>query len=745
MIRRHSRHGADVVMRAVAHGPADVGQGLHLLAQWNGVLSVVTASLIIPWVLSVLLAAAATTSGWLAGFPVVGPALFDGVNAVGVAGQAAAGWLPALPSGMLASAVYLIHNLARFLTQLLLRLAKTAVLPNALFLFSTAEGFGQLFLDRGARPGGHTTNLFLVGMVLVAIIRGTIIFAVYGYLELAVLAAFRWYILAALPVAALVLMWSVRVAGACADGALALLGMPPVLLGWLTALLPPMVAAVLARAVEWAAICARLAALGAAALLCAAPLLPGVALAGLARHLAVFAERQGGAVDLLLPPATPRALLWACFPLVFAAAHARALGDALLAAADLRVTMDELLAAPTTAMATAAAAARAHLEVLRVEREAQASVRGSVRRGGPWGTAAIAGGGQRLAAITAAPAWPALPALPRAACEAALLGSDRGAAPQRGLEVCTVPSQTIMAVSEGNEYTLGEIAGEGSFAEVFRAKDKHGSTVAVKRARVSLGRYGDAVTSTAMKEYTTVKNLGEHPNVVQFHDIFKDNEVRLCIVMEFAAGGSAKARMEGTWGLGDDAPVKFVFPPKDVAAVALDIASALKFVHENLCVHCDIKPGNIVFNDEGRALLADFGSAKVVEDISARLGDPTASSTMEYNSPEVLGRRNPATAASDIWSLGVTLLELLTGCGALAKKPSTQQVLSDAAFCLSRGLELPWSFSAALDALEEAPRAAWEAADQGLKDLIASCLVVDPGKRPTAAALLDTPLLRAGR
>ena len=87
----------------------------------------------------------------------------------------------------------------------------------------------------------------------------------------------------------------------------------------------------------------------------------------------------------------------------------------------------------------------------------------------------------------------------------------------------------------------------------------------------------------------------------------------------------------------------------------------------------------------------------------------------------------------------------MTGCGALAVNPSTQLVLSDAAFCFAKGLEVDWSFSAALKALNVGPLAAWEAADQGLKDLIASCLVVDPGKRPTAAALLDTPLLRARR
>ena len=303
-----------------------------------------------------------------------------------------------------------------------------------------------------------------------------------------------------------------------------------------------------------------------------------------------------------------------------------------------------------------------------------------------------------------------------------------------------------MAASEGNEYTLGEIAGEGSFAEVFRAKDKHGNTVAVKRARVPLGYFGEATMTKAMKEFTTVKRLGEHPNIIQFLDIFKDSQGRLCIAMELAVGGSAKARMERKWGGDgrDDATVEFIFLPGDVAAVALDIASGLKFIHDQGLAHGDLKPGNIVFNAEGRALLADFGSAKLITEALSGQSGSTTSSTKEYDAPERL-RFSPTSTASDIWSLGATLLELLTGCGALAKNPSTQQVLSDAAFCFAKGLEVDWSFSAALKALNEGPRAAWEAADQGLKDLIASCLVVDPGKRPTAAALLDTPLLRARR
>ena len=303
-----------------------------------------------------------------------------------------------------------------------------------------------------------------------------------------------------------------------------------------------------------------------------------------------------------------------------------------------------------------------------------------------------------------------------------------------------------MAASEGNEYTLGEIAGEGSFAEVFRAKDKHGNTVAVKRARVPLGYFGEATMTKAMKEFTTVKRLGEHPNIIQFLDIFKDSQGRLCIAMELAVGGSAKARMERKWGGDgrDDATVEFIFLPGDVAAVALDIASGLKFIHDQGLAHGDLKPGNIVFNAEGRALLADFGSAKLITEALSGQSGSTTSSTKEYDAPERL-RFSPTSTASDIWSLGATLLELLTGCGALAKNPSTQQVRSDAAFCFAKGLEVDWSFSAALKALNVGPLAAWEAADQGLKDLIASCLVVDPGKRPTAAALLDTPLLRARR
>jgi len=263
---------------------------------------------------------------------------------------------------------------------------------------------------------------------------------------------------------------------------------------------------------------------------------------------------------------------------------------------------------------------------------------------------------------------------------------------------------------------------------------------------VPLGYLGEATMTKAMKEFTTVKRLGEHPNIIQFLDIFKDSQGRLCIAMELAVGGSAKARMERKWGGDgrDDATVEFIFLPGDVAAVALDIASGLKFIHDQGLAHGDLKPGNIVFNAEGRALLADFGSAKLITEALSGQSGSTTSSTKEYDAPERL-RFSPTSTASDIWSLGATLLELLTGCGALAKNPSTQQVLSDAAFCFVKGLEVDWSFSAALKALNEGPRAAWEAADQGLKDLIASCLVVDPGKRPNAAALLDTPLLRARR
>jgi len=139
-----------------------------------------------------------------------------------------------------------------------------------------------------------------------------------------------------------------------------------------------------------------------------------------------------------------------------------------------------------------------------------------------------------------------------------------------------------------------------------------------------------------------------HPNVMRLYD-YGEDDGRLYIALEYLPGGTLESRLSDGRPLRDD----------ETAAIASQLAGALAHAHEHGLVHRDVKPANVLFDDEDRPKLADFGIARAA-DTHAITDTGTIIGTAAYFSPEQAAGED-AEPASDVYSFGVLLYRMLTG------------------------------------------------------------------------------------
>jgi serine/threonine-protein kinase len=192
-------------------------------------------------------------------------------------------------------------------------------------------------------------------------------------------------------------------------------------------------------------------------------------------------------------------------------------------------------------------------------------------------------------------------------------------------------------------YRLGEPLGHGGMSEVWSATDTElGRRVALK----FLAPHAD--TARFEREARAIASLS-HPNVAQLYD-YGTAEGRPFMVLEYLPGGTLEERLR------DGRPL----PDGETARIANEVAAGLAHAHARGVVHRDLKPANVLFDEDGRAKLADFGIARVAAGEGTLTDAGTVLGTAAYISPEQ-ATGEPATAASDVYSFGVILYRMLTG------------------------------------------------------------------------------------
>ncbi len=227
----------------------------------------------------------------------------------------------------------------------------------------------------------------------------------------------------------------------------------------------------------------------------------------------------------------------------------------------------------------------------------------------------------------------------------------------------TTPNATQSPQSIG-PYSLIEQIGSGGMGDVWRARRTDGHLdreVAIKR--IALGMRTMAMRERFTRERKILEKLN-HPNIARLYDAGVSDAGQPYLVLECVEGERIDLYCDHR-KLAITARVRLF----------LQVLSAVAHAHQHLVVHRDLKPGNVLVTPDGEVKLLDFGISKLLEETEGQ-SDLTRDAgrilTPEYAAPEQL-TLHPITTASDVYSLGVLLYHLLTGClpyGAAAAAPA---------------------------------------------------------------------------
>ena len=211
-----------------------------------------------------------------------------------------------------------------------------------------------------------------------------------------------------------------------------------------------------------------------------------------------------------------------------------------------------------------------------------------------------------------------------------------------------VSTPTSPPIILNNRYQLDERIGSGGMAMVFRATDLMlERAVAIKLLRTDYSQ-DDNFRERFRQEAKAAANL-THPNIVTVHDFGLDAG-RLYIIMEYVPGIDLKAMIQQ----------KGRFSVEEALPLLIQACAGIGYAHRSGLVHCDIKPQNILVTPDGRLKVVDFGIARALASISPDEKTEIVWGSPQYFSPEQAAGDAPSPA-SDVYSLGVVMYEMLTG------------------------------------------------------------------------------------
>ena len=197
----------------------------------------------------------------------------------------------------------------------------------------------------------------------------------------------------------------------------------------------------------------------------------------------------------------------------------------------------------------------------------------------------------------------------------------------------------------GDRYEILEKIGTGGMSDVYKAKDhKLNRFVAVKVLKQEFGENANFVSKFRVEAQAAAGLM--HPNIVNVYDVGEETGIHY-IVMELVEGITLKKYIEK----------KARLSVKEAISIAIQVSMGIEAAHNNHIIHRDIKPQNIIISKEGKVKVTDFGIAKAA---TSNTITSNVMGSVHYTSPEQ-ARGGYSDEKSDIYSLGITMFEMLTG------------------------------------------------------------------------------------
>ncbi|KAH0860505.1 hypothetical protein HID58_088766 [Brassica napus] len=210
-----------------------------------------------------------------------------------------------------------------------------------------------------------------------------------------------------------------------------------------------------------------------------------------------------------------------------------------------------------------------------------------------------------------------------------------------------------------NQYHIYEAIGHGKCSTVYKGRKKktieYFACKSVEKSR----------KSKVLQEVRILHSLN-HPNVLKFYAWY-ETSAHMWLVLEYCVGGDLRTLLQQDTKLPEDS----------VYGLAYDLVIALLFLHSKGITYCDLKPSNILLDENGHIKLCDFGLARKLDDISNSKSPSTGKrGTPYYMAPELYEDGGVHSFASDLWALGCVLYECYTGRPPFVAREFTQLVKS---------------------------------------------------------------------